>query len=161
MGDLPLRQGVAYFRGGDFDAAAGAFARVDEPESAFDRGNALVMLGKYDDAIKSYDRALQFRPEWTEAEENRAIAVARRERMKPPEDDIGGTEGKLEADEIVFDDRAKKSSQTQEIEVGAGEQMSDEELRELWLHRVQTKPGDFLRAKFAYQLSRRDRKAEE
>ena len=151
----PLRQGVAYFRGGDFGSAAAAFARLDEPESAFNRGNALVMLGKYDDAIKSYDRALQFEPEWDKARENRAVAVARRDRMRPPEDDAGGTGGKLEADEIVFDDRAKSSSQTQEVEVGAGEQLSDDELRELWLHRVQTKPGDFLRAKFSYQLSQR------
>lgn len=151
----PMRQGVAYFRGGGFEAAAGAFARVDGPEAAFNRGNVLVMLGKYDDAIASYDRALQFQPDWTAAQENRAIAAARRDKMKPPDDDAGGTGGQLEADEIVFDDRANKSSQTEEIEVGAGEQMSDGELRELWLHGVQTKPGDFLRNKFAYQLSRR------
>ena len=151
----PLRQGFAYYRGGEFEAAAGAFARFDEPEAAFNRGNALVMLGRYDDAIGSYDRALQFRPNWAWARENRAVAVARRDRMQPPDDDAGGTGGKLEADEFVFDDRAQKSSQTQEIEVGAGEKMTDQELRELWLHRVQTKPGDFLRAKFAYQLSRR------
>ena len=29
--------------------------------------------------------------------------------------------------------------------------LSDEELRALWLRRVQTKPADFLRAKFAFQ----------
>ena len=116
-----------------------------------------MMLGKYDEAVRSYDRALQLRPEWTEAQDNRAIATARRARMEPPEDDAGGTGGMLEADEIVFDDRAKNASQTQEVEVGAGEPLSDENLRELWLRRVQTQPGDFLRAKFAYQISRRDR----
>lgn len=152
----PLRQGVALFRGGDFESAAAAFARVDEPESAFDRGNALIMLGKYDDAIASYDRALQFEPDWKEAIENRAIAVARRDKLKTPDDDSGGTGGKLKADEIVFDDRAQNASQTQEIEVGKGDKLSDDELRELWLQRVQTKPGDFLRAKFSYQLARRD-----
>ena len=30
--------------------------------------------------------------------------------------------------------------------------MSDEQVRALWLKRVQTQPADFLRAKFAYQL---------
>lgn len=30
--------------------------------------------------------------------------------------------------------------------------MSDEAVRALWLKRVQTRPADFLRAKFAYQL---------
>jgi Ca-activated chloride channel family protein len=32
--------------------------------------------------------------------------------------------------------------------------MSDEEMRATWLRRVQTTPGDFLRAKFAYQTAR-------
>ena len=129
---------------------------MDEPESAFNRGNALVMLGKYDEAIGSFDRALQLQPGWQAAEENRALAVARRDQLKPPDDDAGGTGGQLEADEIVFDDRAKESSDTQEVEAGTGEPMSDESLRELWLKRVKTDPRDFLRVKFAYQLSRRD-----
>jgi Ca-activated chloride channel homolog len=33
------------------------------------------------------------------------------------------------------------------------ETMSDAELRATWLRQVQTTPGDFLRAKFAYQAS--------
>ena len=61
----------------------------------------------------------------------------------------------------MFDDRAKNYSQTEEIEAGAGEQMSDEGLRELWLQRVQTRPGDFLRVKFSYQLSRQEAGEEE
>ena len=55
------------------------------------------------DAIDAYDRALQFRPAWREAIENRVLAVLRRNRMQPPDDDAGGTGGELEADEIVFD----------------------------------------------------------
>jgi hypothetical protein len=50
----PLWQGAALYRDGQFKEAAAAFARVDSPEAAFDRGNALVMLGKYSDAIASY-----------------------------------------------------------------------------------------------------------
>jgi Ca-activated chloride channel homolog len=34
-------------------------------------------------------------------------------------------------------------------------ELGDAQLQALWLRRVQTKPADFLRAKFAYQLSRR------
>ena len=36
--------------------------------------------------------------------------------------------------------------------VQAAMPMSDEAVRALWLKRVQTRPADFLRAKFAYQL---------
>ena len=152
--ESPFRKGIADYRDGNFEEAAGYFGRVDDAPSAYNRGNALIMLGKYDDAIASFERALQFQPDWRNAQENRDLAIARRDKMKPPEDDAGGTGGQLEADEIVFDDRAKNASQTEEIEGGAGDQMSDEGLRELWLQRVQTKPGDFLRIKFAYQLAR-------
>ena len=41
-----------------------------------------------------------------------------------------------------------------------GEKLSDEELREVWLRQVQTKPADFLRAKFAYQHAMRQAKPE-
>ncbi len=152
----PIRKGVALYRNKDFEQAAAAFARVDNARSAFNRGNSLMLLGNYDEAITSFDRALQFEPDWREAQENRQLAIARRDKMKPPEDDAGGTGGQLGADEIVFDDRAKNASQTHEIEAGAGEEVSDESLRELWLQRVQTKPADFLRIKFAYQLSKQE-----
>src|SRR5579871_3507283 len=42
----PLHQGVAFYRAGDFKSAAAAFARTSSPEAAFNRGNALVMVGK-------------------------------------------------------------------------------------------------------------------
>jgi Ca-activated chloride channel family protein len=145
---------VALYRDGQFKEAAAAFARVDSPEAAFDRGNALLMHGKYSDAIASYDRALQRRPDWHEAKANRDLAEARRQMLEPPKDDAGGTGGQLPADEIVFDDRVKQSGDSKKVEVVTGGQLTDEQLQALWLRRVQTKPADFLRAKFAYQLSR-------
>jgi Ca-activated chloride channel family protein len=75
--------------------------------------------------------------------------------LEPPKDDASGTGGQEKPDEFVFDDRPKQSGDTQEVEVVTGGKLSDEELQALWLRRVQTKLGDFLRAKFAYQLSRR------
>jgi len=151
----PLWQGVAEYRDGQFKEAAAAFARIDSPEAAFDRGNALLMHGKYGDAIASYDRALQRRPDWREAKANRDLAEARRKMLEPPKDDAGGTGGQVKPDEIVFDDRPKQSGDSKQVEVVTGGQMSDEQLQALWLRRVQTRPADFLRAKFAYQLHRR------
>jgi Ca-activated chloride channel homolog len=40
------------------------------------------MHGAYDQAIAAFDRALKLHPGWKEAEENRALAVARRDRLK-------------------------------------------------------------------------------
>lgn len=60
----------------------------------------------------------------------------------------------MQADEVVFDDRPQQSGDSKEVEVVTGGRMSDGQLQALWLRRIQTKPADFLRAKFAYQFSR-------
>ncbi|MBB5764420.1 tetratricopeptide repeat protein [Methylorubrum rhodesianum] len=144
----PVWRGVALFRAGDFKAAAQAFGGVDTAEGAYDQGNALVMLGKYDDAVRRYERALALRPGWEAAAANRAIARLRAERMRQE----GGETGDIESspDEIVYD-KGKKGGADTTVE-GDGKLMSDEAVRALWLKRVQTRPADFLRVKFAYQL---------
>ncbi len=147
----PLRRGTALYRNGDFKEAAAAFDQSDSLKALYNRANALLLLGKYDEAISGYKQALSRKPDWLEARENLTLARARKERMKPSEDDAGGTGGKLKADEIVFDNRANKASADQQEIVQGDDALSDQEMRAMWLRRVETKPADFLRAKFAYQ----------
>lgn len=145
------RRGVALFRGGEFEAATDAFARVNSAEGHFNRGNALVMRGKYAEAVSAYDRALVLKTDWPEAMNNRKIAQLRAKKTKLEGGDMTG--GKLAADDVVFDTQ-KRDSQEGGTEQVEGEQtMSDSELQALWLRRVQTRPADFLRAKFAFQLA--------
>ncbi|WP_425400777.1 tetratricopeptide repeat protein [Aeoliella sp.] len=145
--DDPLRQGAAWYRAGEFEKAVQAFARVDTPEARFNEGNAWVMLGKYEQAVDRYDEALNARPGWKDAKENREIAELRAKRLDTHGGDIGDQqEG---ADEVVFDPNKPKGGQDTEI---AGEQAaSDSTIQAMWLRNVQTKPSDFLKAKFAYQ----------
>ena len=148
----PMWHGTALFRQGEFERATGVFAGFDTAEAAFNQGNALVMLGRYDEAIARYERALELRTDWEPAVINRDIAVARAALLVREGGE--GTGGMLEADEIVFSD--KKSPPSDETEqTDGGERMSDEELRAIWLRQVRTKPADFLRAKFAYQHATR------
>lgn len=155
-----FRKGVALFRAGDFDAAQRAFAGRNSEEAHFNRGNALVMLGKYSDAVEAYDQALALRKGWPEAEQNQEIARLRGEALEAEGGE--GTGGKLGADEYVFNDGAKKGgSQEDKVEMTGSEPLSDEALRALWMRNVQTRPADFLRSKFAYQLHRRQREGEQ
>lgn len=147
----PMQRGTALYRDGDFKAAAAAFGRDDSVEALYNRSNSQLMSGEYDAAIAGYEKVLSLKPGWVIAEENLALAQARKEKMTPPDDDSGGTGGQLEADEIVFDKRAAKSSSDQTETIEGGDQVSDQEMRAMWLRRVQTKPADFLRAKFSYQ----------
>jgi Ca-activated chloride channel family protein len=150
----PRHKAAAFFIGGDYERAAAVWGRLRGPQAAYNRGTALIMLGRYDEAIASFDAALTGRPGWAQAEQNRAIAVARRDRLAPSEDDAGGTGGQLGADEIVFDDSGRVASGGTEVETQGGEALDADELRAVWLRRVQNDPAEFLRARFAYQLYR-------
>jgi len=144
----PMWRGVAQMRAGDFKAAEATFAAIDTADGAYNQANALVMLGKYEDAVKRYDRALAVRPDWRDAQTNRHIAQLRAERLKAPGADAGDQrEG---ADQIVYDKDAKNPS-GQDTQIN-GAPMDDQTVRALWLKSVRTKPADFLRARFAYQL---------
>lgn len=147
----PMWQGTAWYRAGEFEKAAQAFARRDTAEAYFNQGNAWLMHGKYDTAITCYDQALEKRPGWKEATENRALASARMKMTEAPGGDLG--DQKLGADKIVFDKKAKNEGQ--DTEVAGGKALSDQEMQALWLRRVQTRPADFLKAKFSYQQAAR------
>lgn len=148
----PMRIGMAWYRAGEFERAAAAFGQLTSVEAYFNRANALLFQGEYEQAIAAYDQALAQRPDWQPAVENREIALARKERLAPPEDDAGGTGGMLSADEIVFDTTGRTKSARGEQTTEGGSGVSDAAMREMWLRRVETKPADFLRARFASQL---------
>jgi Ca-activated chloride channel family protein len=148
----PVWKAAALFREGDFEKAASLFAGYDTAEAAFNHGNALVMQGKYEAAVERYSRALALRPGWEDATVNRRIAAARAEALKKEGSDMTG--GMLGADEIVVT-QGKSPPSTGEEQVETGQGASDADLRAIWLRQVQTKPADFLRAKFAHQYATR------
>lgn len=147
----PSWRGIAWYRAGEFEKAAASFALLDTAEAHYNQGNARLMLGKYDDAIACYDRALKTRPDWKEALENRELAAARARMVEQKGGDMG--DQLIGADEIVFDSKAKSSGQ--DTEVTGSDALSNQEVQALWLRRVQTHPSDFLKAKFAYQQASR------
>lgn len=154
----PMQRGAALFKAGEFKDALAVFNTIVTTDAQYNRANCQMMLGKYDVAIALYGKVLADRPDWQPATTNLEIAIARKAALAPPDDDAGGTGGQLGADEIVFDDRAKNSESEEIVESADGEPMSDEEMRALWLRKVQTRPADFLRAKFSYQHQRDEAK---
>ena len=153
----PEKIGAALFLAGDFEKAASVFGRANGAEATYNRGNALIMLGQYDGAIEAYQNALGKRADWPEAQQNLQIAILRKQALAPPDDDFGGTGGQLEADEIVFDEsgRVNKSSSEQVIDA-ADQSLGEDAMRAMWLRKVETRPADFLAARFNYQLATRE-----
>lgn len=148
----PMWKGVALFKQGEFKQSALVFAGIGTAEAAFNRGNALLMQGQYTEAAASYTRALEDRPGWDDAISNREIAEGRAARLRQEGGDMTG--GMLSADEIVFN-TGKSSPSAGEEQTDGGEPISAAEINAVWLRQVQTKPADFLSAKFAYQYATR------
>jgi len=145
----PMWQATAWYRAGEFKKAAGIYVGFDTAEGAYNHGNALAMQGKYEEAIPRYERALAQVPTWEDARINLAIAQQNAEKLKRRGGE--GTGGKLGADEIqVSKGKPTGPSDGDEMVEGAVK-LSDADMRAMWLRRVQTRPADFLRAKFAYQ----------
>ena len=65
----------AYYRNGDFESAVNALENTDSSDGFYNRANALAKLGRYEEAIKAYDRAL-------ELDESNADAKYNREQVK-------------------------------------------------------------------------------
>lgn len=151
----PMWRGVSLYRQGEFAQAGAVFAGYDTAEAAFNQGNALARRLRYKDAVDWYERSLELRPNWEPAMVNLDIArgYAALLRDDIADDEDGDNNGNVKkADESgLTDQKAPESDQNED-----GEPLSDVELREMWLRQVQTKPADFLRAKFLYQHAMQD-----
>jgi len=147
----PLWKGVAYYRAGDYESALDQFAQVDTAEGWFNLANTYARLGTYEEAVKAYEAALERRPAWTEAEENRDLV---RDLIPPPETE--GEEERAQApdlppDEIEFEEGKKEEGGEQQELVPLS--LTDDQIAELWMRRMQTTPAEYLRRKFAVQAA--------
>lgn len=142
----PMRAGAAWFRAGEFKKAERSFARMTSPEAVYNRANCQVMLGKYEAAVENYDRAIKKRPDFEDAKINREIAVIRGQRVVQEGGDLGDQQ---EGDDQIKFDKQKPGGQQTTVQIQ--QPISDAAMQAMWLRRVQTKPADFLKAKFAYQ----------
>jgi Ca-activated chloride channel family protein len=124
-----------------------AFARVDTPEAWYDLANAYAKRGELKLAVQAYDKALALRPAWPDAEANRERVAALIPKEKKPDDEQGEADPSQEPDEVKFDDKGKKGKRGQ-VEL---EELTDQQIAQMWLRGVQTSPAEFLRLKFAVQ----------
>jgi Ca-activated chloride channel family protein len=150
----PLWKGMAYYASGDFANAAAYFAMVQSAYGRFYLGNALAHAGELREAIAAYQSALESEPGLEAATFNLQWVEGLADLENKEYEDAGGTGGKLGADDYVFSDRAKNAQQTMSAREAASQGLSDAQIEEIWMRRVQTTPAEFLAVKFAQQLNR-------
>ena len=116
----------ALFQAKQYKEAAELFAAQQSAEGDYNQGNALAHAGTFDDALAAYDRALQKRPGFEQAQHNRAIVEELKKQQQqqqkdqkngdstePPDDSKGDSgEGKEgEGDGSQAQDGDRKSDQ--------------------------------------------------
>lgn len=151
--DDPSWLGTAAYRGGMYEAAADAFARMATAQGYFNRGDALMKGRDYRNAIRSFELAVAEAPEWTEARENLELAkytLDYLERARQQEDI--GEQQDMGADDVKFDNEGERG---REIEI-TRDSMLDVGSAEKWMRSVDTETADFLRTRFAIELQREE-----
>ncbi len=84
VADGRMRAGTSAYRGERYDEALKAWTGLQGADAAYNRGNALARLGRFDEAIAAYDEALSQQPGMADAQANRAAVEAARSRKPPP-----------------------------------------------------------------------------
>lgn len=138
----PMWKGVSFYRAGRFQDAIDAFASVDNAESWYNQGNALMHLGKAEEAVTAYGKALETRKGWPDAVANLAIAeeLLKLEKDKEQEQQQDPNQ---KPDSVQFDDQGKKGK--------AGEVTVAEQTSEMWMKNIQVSPADLMARKFAIE----------
>ncbi len=134
--DDALWRGAAHARAQQWQAAADAFAQLDSAAGWFNQAQMLARLGRYADAVAAYEEALTRAPGWPAALDDQArVRSLIPAELEPTPGEPSTTPG----------ERAGKPAPRQP------RSLSEHEVAELWLQRLDTSPAGFLRRKFALE----------
>ncbi|NRQ16945.1 vWA domain-containing protein [Ensifer sesbaniae] len=139
----PDWRGAALYRAGRFQDAIDAFAETDTAESYYNQGNALMHLGKAEEAIAAYKQALKRRPDWPDAKQNLAAAENFKVAKDKQEQDEQQEQAGIDPDQVQFDDKGKKGT---DATIQGEPQTAD-----MWMRNIQVSPAALLARKFAIE----------
>lgn len=143
--------GYALYRSGRYEEAAAHYARLDSAEAAFAQGMAQIRNRQYRPAVRSFETALERRPDYPEAARNLEVAraiVAYVETAREQSDT--GEERGIGADDIVYDNESGRGAETR---IEAPEEDAAPLTAEQWMQSIDTDMGDFLKSRFLLDIA--------
>ena len=160
----PMWKGIAYYTAHDWKNAQAQFERLDSVAALFNLGNAHAQARELPSAIEAYERVLEREPTHVGARENRdyledVLAGLEQtndtdELARPPEQSADPSEVHFRPEQLQgAEDAAAALAEPQASEATLSAAESDQ-----WMRRVSTTPAEFLRAKFAIQAARGERR---
>lgn len=112
----PLWRGSAYYRQQDYQQAINEFAKSDTPQAHYNRGNALAKLGRLDEAMSAYSKALEQNPNLKDAEHNRSLV-----------EELLKQQNNQQQQDQSNESQSQQSSEQPSPEQGSSEQQSSEQ----------------------------------
>jgi Ca-activated chloride channel family protein len=125
----PGLAGEAWYRGGNFDNALGAWSKLDTADGYYNQGNALAQLGEFDAALKAYDQALALDPAMEDARVNRELVEQMRQQQQEQEQQNGEGESQQgeSSDQTGEGEAAEQAGGESSDQAEAGEQPQGEQ----------------------------------
>lgn len=69
----PLWRGIAQYRNEEYQAALASFSQLDSFLAHYNRGNTLVQMERYKEALEAYETVLSIAPDFTDAQHNHQL----------------------------------------------------------------------------------------
>lgn len=149
-------KGLSYYAAQDFYNAIASLQSIETPEAFLATGNAFAQLNQLQESIDAYNEALALKPDYEAAKFNLNWVSGLKILDEKEYEDVGGTGGQLSANEFVVDDKADDAVGEMNEQEMRAQGLSDKQMQDMWMRRVQTTPGDFLAYKFAYQSQQKE-----
>jgi len=119
-------KGSAAYRNKDYRGAINAFEQGNTANDHYNRGNAHAKLGEFDKAISAYKQALALEPSLKDAQENKELVEALKEKQQnPSSDDDGQNDGNDNQDQQQDSDKQDGDSQDNNSQQNNGEQTAN------------------------------------
>ncbi len=130
--EQPLWKGSAHYSAGNYQKALESFQSVGGAEARYNEGNALVRLGRYEDAINAYEQAIRQSPDHADAIHNKTLAVKlleRQEQQPPPMQQQQGDQQSSENSQQAQGSTGEQEDASDQSESTAARQADDESER--------------------------------
>ena len=110
--------GVANYEAKNYQAAADKFLKGKSASDHYNRGNALALAGKLDEALQAYDKALDIEPELEDAAHNKNIIEKIKDQQQEQQNQQGQDGEQSEQDS----EQSEQNSENSEGAEGSNEQ---------------------------------------